>query len=207
MIEIRSYRRVFHLERRIYSIDRFRLNPAGIPVRGVIYFITAVVLVLVLGALPLLALALRVVPWYLRDLILPGAAATFFAVIRIDGRTFHLAARGLLGMLAGPRSISSLATRSAVGTRWLAPELIMLPDGSDPYLRRFAYRGPGAVLIHVGHRREGVLERGRAGMAGRRATLRISGTARGTRPARGKVIVLDRGGRLRVSRAAEAAQR
>ena len=29
--EIRSYRRVFDLERRIYSIDRLRLNPGGVP--------------------------------------------------------------------------------------------------------------------------------------------------------------------------------
>ena len=38
MIEIRSYRRVFDLERRIYSIDRVRLNPGGVPVRGVDVF-------------------------------------------------------------------------------------------------------------------------------------------------------------------------
>ncbi len=35
MMEIRSYRRVFDLERRIYQVDRLRLNPSGVPVRGV----------------------------------------------------------------------------------------------------------------------------------------------------------------------------
>ena len=36
-IEIRSYRAVFDLERRIYRVDRLRLNPGGVPVRGVVY--------------------------------------------------------------------------------------------------------------------------------------------------------------------------
>jgi hypothetical protein len=35
-MDIRSYRAVFDLERRIYRIDRLRLNPSGVPVRGVI---------------------------------------------------------------------------------------------------------------------------------------------------------------------------
>ncbi len=39
MIEIRSYRAVFDLERRIYRVDQLRLNPGGIPVRGVVYFL------------------------------------------------------------------------------------------------------------------------------------------------------------------------
>ena len=41
MIEIRSFRRVFDLERRVYSVDRFRLNPAGVPVRGILYLLVA----------------------------------------------------------------------------------------------------------------------------------------------------------------------
>ena len=46
MMEIRSYRRVFDLERRIYRIDRLRLNPGGVPVRGVVYFLVAIVMAL-----------------------------------------------------------------------------------------------------------------------------------------------------------------
>ncbi len=44
MIEIRSYRRVFDLERRIYSVDQLRLNPGGVPVRGVLYFLALLAL-------------------------------------------------------------------------------------------------------------------------------------------------------------------
>ena len=41
---IRSYRRVFDLERRIYRVTRIRLNPGGIPIRGVVYLLALVVL-------------------------------------------------------------------------------------------------------------------------------------------------------------------
>lgn len=198
MIEIRSYRRVFDLERRIYSVERFRLNPAGIPVRGIVYFLGAVAATLTVSAMPVLGAVTRPIAWYVRDLVLPGAAATFLCVIRIDGRTFHLAARGMLGLLASPTSISALARPSEVGRSWTVPDLLMLPDGSDSRLRRLRYRGPGAVLVQVEHRREGVRERDRVGLAGPRATLRLSGPVAGRRLSRGKVVVLERGGRVLV---------
>ena len=196
MIEIRSYRRVFDLERRIYSVDRFRLNPAGVPVRGIVYLILGVGFVLALGAMPVLGALARVLPWYVTDLLIPGIAATLLSVIRLEGRSFHLAAGGLLGMTVGPRSISGLTRPSGVGAHWLAPELILLPDGSEPELRRLGYRGPGAVLVGVEHRREGVLERGRVGLGSGRATLRLTAPASASRSARSQVIVLERGGRL-----------
>ena len=52
---IRSYRRVFDIERRIYRVDRIRLNPGGVPVRGVIYFLAMLLAVLVLERLPLVS--------------------------------------------------------------------------------------------------------------------------------------------------------
>src|ERR1700685_3026622 len=92
VIEIRSYRAVFDLERRIYRIDRLRLNPGGIPVRGVVYFLAILLAVLLAARLPLLAVVARALPWYLRDLALPGASAATLTVIRVEGRPFHLAA-------------------------------------------------------------------------------------------------------------------
>jgi hypothetical protein len=198
VIEIRSYRRVFDLERRIYSVDRLRLNPGGVPVRGVVYLIAAAALAFLSTAIPLIGVVVKAIPWYLRDLFAPAGVATVLSVIRVDGRTFHLAARGLMGMLATPRTISGLTRASAVGTRWRVPELLLLPDGSDAGLRRMSYRGPGAALVQVEHRRRGVAERGRVGVAPRRATLRISGPARGRRLSRGQVIALEQGGRLLV---------
>ena len=76
MIEVRSYRRVFDLERRIYSVDRLRLNPGGVPVRGVVYFLVALLVTLATAALPLVGTPARALPWFVRDIALPGAAAT-----------------------------------------------------------------------------------------------------------------------------------
>ena len=57
VMEIRSYRRVFDLERRIYRIDRMRLNPGGVPVRGIVYFLVLLCGALMAARLPLIGVA------------------------------------------------------------------------------------------------------------------------------------------------------
>jgi hypothetical protein len=156
-IEIRSYRSVFDLERRIYRVDRLRLNPGGVPVRGVVYFLAILATVLIAGSLPVLALAVGALPWYLRDVVLPGASAAVLSVIRVEGRPFHLAAQALLRYRSERRSGTGAGTwgsspRSiAPGGRWRMDEILMLPDGSDGRLRQLRYTGPGAVLVTVAH--------------------------------------------------------
>lgn len=156
-IEIRSYRSVFDLERRIYRVDRLRLNPGGVPVRGVVYFLAILATVLIAGSLPVLALAVGVLPWYLRDVALPGAGAAVLTAIRVEGRPFHLAAQALLRYRSEPRSGPGACTWGSgpcavgPGGRWRMEEILMLPDGSDGRLRRLRYTGPGAVLVTVAH--------------------------------------------------------
>jgi hypothetical protein len=172
VIEIRSYRRVFDLERRIYSVDRLRLNPAGVPVRGVMYFLAVLSASVIAGSLPLLGGLAGKLPWYLRDIALPGAGATVLSVIRLEGRSFHLAAQALLRYWAGPRRLAGIRRCAAVGERWRPQEIVLLPDGSDHRMRRLRYTGPGAVLVSVEHERHG-----------RAMERELSGTARpGLRP-------------------------
>ncbi|HEY1458098.1 MAG TPA: hypothetical protein VGF15_06235 [Solirubrobacteraceae bacterium] len=151
-IEIRSYRKVFDLERRIYRIDRLRLNPGGIPVRGVIYFLISVLGVQVLGLVPLTQLIVHMFPWYMRDIALPGALAALLTLIRVEGRPFHLAALALIRYLNSPRQLSGLRPCAPLG-RWHPSELLFLPDGSDSRLRRLRFTGPGAALVNVAHER------------------------------------------------------
>ncbi len=153
MIEIRSYRAVFDLERRIYRVDQLRLNPGGIPVRGVVYFLAILAATLLASSLPLLGAAVGALPWYLRDLALPIASATVLSVIRIEGRPFHLAAYALLRYRAGPRSFAGVRPCAAPGARWRPEEILLLPDGSDGEMRRLRYTGPGAVLVTTAHER------------------------------------------------------
>lgn len=147
MIEIRSFRNVFDLERRIYRIDRLRLNPSGVPVRGVVYFLCLLVPALLAAGLPLLGALAQMVPWYMRDVAGPGALAALFTLVSVEGRPFHLAAIALLRYAAGPRELSALRPLRPGDRAFLAGELLVLPDGSDARLRRLRYTGPGAIRL------------------------------------------------------------
>jgi hypothetical protein len=153
VIEIRSYRRVFELERRIYRIDRLRLNPAGVPVRGIVYFLVLAAVGVIAGGLPLARTLARSMPWYLRGLVLPGVGAALLTLVRLEGRPFHVAARALLTYRTSPRRLVGLERGASVGACWRPGEILMLPDGSDAHIRRLLYTGPGAVLISVEHER------------------------------------------------------
>jgi hypothetical protein len=143
--EIRSFRSVFDLERRIYRIDRVRLNPGGIPVRGILYFFGVLLALALAARVPLLGEPLRALPWYGRELALPGLCAGLLTLIRVEGRPFHLAVLALLRYALGPRHLSGLSPCEAPGAHWAMEDLLVLPDGSDAGVRRLRYSGPGAV--------------------------------------------------------------
>lgn len=197
-MEVRSYRRVFDLERRIYRIDRLRLNPGGVPVRGVVYLLAILAATLLAARLPLVGIAVRGVPWFARDLAFPGLTAALLAVVRIEGRPFHLAARGLLrfrarvGVPEGMRVTGSVRAHDA---RWSPPPLLMLPDGCDG-ARRLRYTGPGALLVGVAHE----CESARGPLVGLRLRphVRVRARPHDARPASASVILLDRAARLGV---------
>jgi hypothetical protein len=146
-IEVRSYRSVFALERRLYRIDRLRLNPAGVPVLGIVYFAGLLLVLAVAGALPVFGWLLHQLPWLGRLVVVPGAGAALLAVVRIDGRPFHLAALSLARAAMAPRHSCGLRACVPVGSRWPAPSLVLVADGSAPKPRRVRYRGPGAVSV------------------------------------------------------------
>jgi hypothetical protein len=214
-MEIRSYRTVFELERRIYRVDSLRLNPTGVPVRGVVYGLGLIVGVLACQSLLPLRSAMSVLPWYVTDLALPVGAAALLTVVRIDGRPFHLAVQALMGhrltarrlvgvrpLRAGWRAGAGHGHGPALGGRWWPPDVLLLPDGSDARMRRLRYVGPGAVLVAVPYVCEGKAAR-RGGRAGRgRVRLRersaLPGTeARDVGGAGGTVIALAAKARLR----------
>jgi len=197
-MEIRSYRRVFDLERRIYQIDRLRLNPSGIPVRGVLYFLALVAGSATAARAPGLAALVAPAPWYLRDVALPALVAAALTLIRIEGRPFHLAASALLRhRLGAPRSAGLSCGRprppALPGGRWHPPPILTLPDGSDARVRKLRYTGPGAVVVAVPHRRR----LARAGVR-RRSELAVEGATANAGAPRPQVIQLERSARMRV---------
>ena len=198
-MEIRSYRRVFDLERRIYSVDTLRLNPAGVPVRGLVYLAGIVLTMLVLAHLPLTRWIVARVPWYLAELAVPAIAASVLAMLHLDGRAIHLTGRALLRLWAGPRRLSRLQRCAGVGRAWHPQEILLLPDGSDSRMRRLRYTGPGAALVVCEHE----LSRPRrfgAGIRAARRSLSVRPAVRARHLEEGKVIVLARGARLLVCR-------
>ena len=198
MMEIRSYRRVFDLERRIYQVDRLRLNPSGVPVRGVVYFLGLVAGSAIAARVPGLAALLAPAPWYMRDVALPALAAAALTLIGIEGRPFHLAASALLRhRLGAPRRVALSGGRPRAqalpGGRWHPSPIVMLPDGSDARVRKLRYTGPGAVLVAVPHRRR----LARAGVR-RRCELAVQGTTATADAPRPQVIQLERSAHMRV---------
>ncbi len=183
-MEIRSYRAVFDLERRIYRIDSLRLNPGGVPVRGLVYFLALLATALVLGHVPPLTILMGALPWYVVYLALPVASAALLTVIRIEGRPFHLAAQALLRYRMSPRRSVGLRARWAglcaePGACWRPEGILMLPDGSDARMRGLRYTGPGAVLVTVAHVCDGRRRANRArGLASRYAIGRSQVTLR-----------------------------
>lgn len=192
MIEIRSYRRVFDLERRIYRVDHLRLNPGGIPVRGVVYLLVLSALVAVLGRLPLVRDVIRVLPWYLADLALPLVASSALSVISVEGRPFHLAASAMVqSRLIGPKR-QGLGARCADARSWSPPRIVCLPDGSDGRLRALRYTGPGALAVAAPHRRRPMTGRGSGRARPCRRALVVVEAASVEGPVRREVIVLQR---------------
>jgi len=190
-IEIRSYRSVFDLERRIYQVDRLRLNPGGVPLRGAAYCLALLLLALLVAALPLLGALARVLPWYVRYLAGPVGGAALLSAIRIDGRPFHQAAWALLSYAAGPRVVLGDRSAHGVGRRWRPGEMVVLPDGSEGRLRRLRCTGPAAVRVNVAHERVEWRRGGRVRVAVRELPGRRA-------PRRGHPIVLHPAARLRV---------
>jgi hypothetical protein len=149
-LEIRSFRAVFALERRIYRIDTLRLNPGGVPLRGIAYAVALVLLALVAGTVPPTSFADAVLPWYVRDLAAPLCVAILLAAVRLDGRPFHIAAGSISGFVLGPRRLHCLAAAPR-DMRWGPPDILLVPDGSEASLRFMRFRGPGAVLVQIAH--------------------------------------------------------
>jgi hypothetical protein len=196
-MEIVSYRTVFDLERRVYRVDRLRLNPGGIPLRGIVYFLAILVAMLLAAKLPLMGALARLAPWYLRDLAIPAAAAALFTMIRVEGRPFHLAARAVMRYGVGPRHLAGVRPCAAPGGRWHPGELLVLPDGSDARLRRLRYAGAGTVRVSTAHIRSEYGAGGLRGLLGR-PQVTLEQLAGFSAPAHGQVIALAAGARLEV---------
>src|SRR3954469_26057393 len=87
---VRSYRRVFEVDRRIYRVDRWALPvPGGVPLRAVGYFAVALLTMIVAGAVPAMNELAGTLSSPIRFVVLPLAVAVLGTQAAPDGRTAH----------------------------------------------------------------------------------------------------------------------
>jgi TcpE family len=168
-LTVRSYRRVFEVDRRIYRVDRWVLPvPGGVPLRGVAYFVGALLAVLAAERLPVIGAAVGGVSAPFRYVVIPLGAALLGTQAAPDGRASHRFAIDWLRLrLRSRRRCAGRAVAlerepvrwdGVLPTRW---------DADAPALHGAEVAGPARVTFAVGvsvsqHRRGRVVVRPRA---------------------------------------------
>ena len=147
-LTIRSFRECFHVERRMYKVDRWRLPvPWGVPLRGIGYAVVALVVVLILARVPVLGALLGVLPPALRLGLLPSVIAYLLCVIERDGRPAHRTLVALVRMRVQPRRVAAGRRVPAVGSRvGLGPVTFAADEHTSTY-RAARIKGPSTVLL------------------------------------------------------------
>lgn len=157
-VEIRSFRVVFDLERRIHKVDDWRIPlPYGLPLRSIGYALGVLALVLLAGRVPGLAHLLGALPAPARFVLLPCGAAWALTQVSVDGRSAHAAAASILRFLLAPRNVAA-GRRQQLGEIRLG-DVAVVPDERATRARRAVVRGPASVLLRHGF---GSRQRGRA---------------------------------------------
>ena len=148
---IRSYRRVFEVDRRIYRVDRWALPvPGGVPLRGLGYLAATLGLVVLLEPLPGIGDLLGILSAPLRYVVLPLAIAVVATQAAPDGRSAHrfagdwlrlrLRARRRSGLRSVPLEGEPVPWAGVLATRW---------DARAAQLHRARVQGPALVAFGV----------------------------------------------------------
>src|SRR4051794_24021445 len=148
-MEIRSFRVVFALERRIHHIDHWRIPvPYGLPVRALAYAVAALAVIVIAGRLPLVGDVVGLVPAPLRLVVWPGAAGFALSRLRVDGRPAHAFLLAMARYRAGPRYLSAFRAAPRPGTRLrVGDPLAFMPDERGAQVRRGRVRGPVRIRL------------------------------------------------------------
>lgn len=166
-IPIRSYRLCFELERRIHRVDRWRIPvPYGVPLRGIAYAASALMVILVCQGLPLIGLLIGGLHPALRLVIAPVGIAYALCMLTVDGRPAHAAGLAWLRHRLAPARVAAFRAVAAPGLERLG-DVTLSPDGLAAAYCPGVVRGPASVLLRYPARAEQ-----------RRRTLSIRGAGR-----------------------------
>jgi hypothetical protein len=147
VIEIRSFRVCFRLERRIHKIDRWRLPvPYGVPLRGAGYAAVALLTMLIVDRLPVFGALVGLINPWLRFLVIPIGIAYVLLRWKVDGRAPHAAGVAWLRMQLRPRRIAAFRAAPRSGPVRLG-SVTIAPDASGARYRKGVVEGPANVLL------------------------------------------------------------
>jgi hypothetical protein len=148
---IRSYRRVFEVDRRIYRVDRWALPvPGGVPLRAVGYFATTLLLVILLGSLPATGELIGAISAPLRFVVIPLAVAVLGSQAAPDGRAAHRFATDWVRyrLRARRRCGEQSVPLEGEPVLWHG-ELGVCPDEHGSQLARGRVTGPARITFNV----------------------------------------------------------
>jgi hypothetical protein len=185
---IRSYRRVFEVDRRIYRVDRWALPvPGGVPLRGLAYFAVALGLVVVLGRVPGFAELLGAVSAPLRYVVAPLAVAVLATQATPDGRAAHRFARSWLGVRwrSRRRSAGRRVPREGEPVAWSGRLTVRWDEHAARLIRGLAW-GPARVTfarpVRLAHRGDRLVAREDESAAAGQAVVLCDGQRLELRP-------------------------
>src|SRR3954467_2962360 len=171
-VMIRSYRRVFEVDRRIYRVDRWALPvPGGVPLRAVAYFAVALLAMIAAGALPGTSELAGALSAPIRLVVIPLAVAVLGTQAAPDGRAAHRFAADWVRLRWRARR-QSAGRRVALEDEPVAwhGELAVRWDGDGAELHHGRVRGPArvtfAVPVKLRQRGGGLVARPGEGAAG-----------------------------------------
>lgn len=148
-LTVRSYRRVFDVDRRIHRIDRWVLPvPGGLPLRTLGYFVGTLLVVLILEGLPFVGDLIGALSPPMRYVLLPGAVAAVGSQVAPDGRSAHRYALSWVAFTLRARRRS--AGRAVPLEGEAVPSggvLALCADETATELRRGRVRGPARVEL------------------------------------------------------------
>jgi hypothetical protein len=148
-IQLRGYRRVFRIERRLFRFDRWRIPyPHGVPLRGIGYFLVLELGIFATARVPLLGALIGLWTPVISFLVAPVFGAYLLMQGRIDGRPPHHVLVSLLRWSLRPRWLAGLSPCPAPGEQVLAlEELAIAYDGRESFGVKGRIRGPARVTF------------------------------------------------------------
>lgn len=148
-IQLRGYRRVFRIERRLFRFDRWRIPyPHGVPLRGIGYFLLLILCMVVASRLPLVGALVGLMSPVIPFLGLPLVGAFLLMQGRIDGRPPHHVLGSLALWCLSPRCLAGLSP-CPPAEEVVAPldDVSVAFDGRESFLVRGRIRGPAQVTF------------------------------------------------------------